>query len=288
MKAGSQFEKLSAEIFMALRTNPQLESVEHNVQLLGIDGPRQIDVLMRGRVGPLEILTIIECKDTNSVITVQEVDALHSKMQDVGAQKAVLVTHRGFSGTAKKKAARLGISLCTAQEARHARWPLRESVPFIIDEMACVDWELLFSFTAIASAPSPQKICGIPIWEIIAAHWNEHEPVVSGDTGEHEIIPAFPQPPWILTREGVRQPIHSVKIKVWFKRSYYFGYFNDLASAKCLTFVENAKRHVLFDANELGNYRTTLARYAKRSDVPKVPGAINVPVKIVLPSKQRQ
>ena len=63
--AGKDFENLTAEIFEALRSNPQYESVEKNVKVAGSDGDRQIDVLLRGKVGPFDNITIVECKDYN-------------------------------------------------------------------------------------------------------------------------------------------------------------------------------------------------------------------------------
>jgi hypothetical protein len=74
--------------------------------------------LIRTQVSSLSILTIVECKDVNKNLDVQYVDALHSKMQDVNANKAVLVARKGFSKTAIQKAKRVGITLCTAMEAK--------------------------------------------------------------------------------------------------------------------------------------------------------------------------
>lgn len=286
VKPGREFEQLSAQLFTALRTNPAFERVEHDVRLPGPDGDRQIDVLLRGRAGPLDILTIIECKDTLKMVTVEEVDALHSKMQDVRAQKAVMVAAKGFSGGAQKKAARLGISLCTAQQARHERWPLTESVPFLIDELACPETEMAFSFTALDTKIEYSHVCDRPVTDITAEHWNAKEIEFAGDTHRHEFVPAL-KDPWMRTGDGRKQPIRDLKITMVLQKCYYFGYFNELASTRCLHFLEAGKKHVIFDPNELGAYRLKLPKYSRREDVPKVAGSQLVRVKIVLPHRPK-
>ncbi len=286
VKPGREFEQLSAQLFAALRTNPAFERVEHDVRLPGPDGDRQIDVLLRGRAGPLDILTIIECKDTRKLVTVEEVDALHSKLQDVRAQKAVMVAAKGFSGGAQKKAARLGISLCTAQQARHERWPLTESIPFFIDELACTETEIAFSFTALDTKMEYTHVCDRPVLDIAAEHWNAKEIEFTGDTHRYEFVPALTDP-WTRTGDGRKQPIRDLKITMVLQKTYYFGYFNELASAKCLHFLEADKKHVIFDPNELGAYRLQLPRYCRREDVPKVAGSQLIRVKIVLPHRPK-
>lgn len=70
--------------------------VQHNVRILGrISGKlRQIDVLVTARVGPHEIVIVIECKSYRRPIDVGVVDALVGKLQDVGADRGVLFANR--------------------------------------------------------------------------------------------------------------------------------------------------------------------------------------------------
>lgn len=90
MNPGEKFEQLTAEIFKALTARNEFESVSKNVKLPGPDGDREIDVLITGKVGPFAVKTIVEYKDYKKKVNVQVVDALHSKMVDVCANKAVL------------------------------------------------------------------------------------------------------------------------------------------------------------------------------------------------------
>ena len=70
-------------------------------------------MLIEANVAGLNLLTIIECRDYAKRLDITHVDALHSKMQDVNANKAVLISRKGFSKKAINKANRLGITLCT-------------------------------------------------------------------------------------------------------------------------------------------------------------------------------
>ena len=57
MKQGTEFEHLAHEVFTILGKDKDHEKVEHDVNLVGSDGPRQIDVLISGRIGPFEVKT---------------------------------------------------------------------------------------------------------------------------------------------------------------------------------------------------------------------------------------
>ncbi len=137
MKNGTKYELLTAHVFSVLSERNVNEKVEHDVMLEGPEGPRQIDVLITGKVGPFEARTIIECKDYAKNVNVTAIDALHSKLMDVKGQKAVMVARKGFSNGAKKKAKRLRISLCTLNSMEDEKWKIESEVPIIITEYAC-------------------------------------------------------------------------------------------------------------------------------------------------------
>jgi hypothetical protein len=135
---GKEFETLSHKVFTLLSSREDYTKVELDVQLDSPDGKRQFDVIIRSKVGSLDILTVIECRDYNKNLSVVHVDGLHSKMVDVNADKAVLVAKKGFSKTAKQKAKRLGITLCTIHDFKRSLASIGLEVPltFIkIDEI---------------------------------------------------------------------------------------------------------------------------------------------------------
>lgn len=136
MKNGEGFEKLTELIFSRLVNNPEYESVSHNIKLEGEDGKRQIDVLLTSKItAGIEIKTIIECKDYKNKVSIGVIDKLHSVMQDVNANKGIVVSVKGFSSKAISKAKRLGISLYTAHEALSDKWAIDIEVPIIVTEI---------------------------------------------------------------------------------------------------------------------------------------------------------
>ena len=113
---GKSFENLTHRVFELLSMDDAYAKVEQDVFIDSPDGPRQFDVVIRSKVGSLNLLTVIECRDFAKNLNVTHIDGLHSKQCDVNANKAVLVARKGFSKTAKQKAERVGITLCTAHD----------------------------------------------------------------------------------------------------------------------------------------------------------------------------
>jgi len=217
MKNGTKFEELTAEIFEHLRKDQRFETVEHNVFLEGKDGTRQIDVLLKGKVGPIDILTIVECKDYNKYVNVTAIDALHSKMQDVNAHKAVLVARKGFTKTAMKKAKRLGISLCTAHSAASEKWKFNLEVPLVIIELSAEKFSPSFEFVAIENQTGIDflNICGTPLFKYIAEYWNNDEIKCNDGITEHILVPDIPKPAWTTVPDGRKIGVQNLQVKMF-------------------------------------------------------------------------
>ncbi|HEX5716000.1 MAG TPA: hypothetical protein VF179_07560, partial [Thermoanaerobaculia bacterium] len=82
------FEKLSLGVHL-LRQEGAL--IEHNEKITGIrtGRPRQIDISVRFKHGYYDYLSVVECKDTT--VTIEHVEAFRTKIEDVGAQKGVMI-----------------------------------------------------------------------------------------------------------------------------------------------------------------------------------------------------
>lgn len=283
MKKGTKFEKLTAEILSHLMKDKNYETVEHNVFLNGIDGPRQIDVHLKGKVGPFDVTTIVECKDFKKNVNVTEVDALHSKMHDVNAQKAVLVARKGFSKTAIKKARRLGITLCTAHSAKSEKWKFQLELPLIIEELSCEHTQLSFIFRAISNIKGFRLdlYSGVPLSKILADYWNDNQIDCKDGINEHIFRPDLPKPHWIYITDGRKLEIFDFNMEMFVKQTYYFGYFNNLESAKYLEFLEEKQRHVIFDPTDLSDYRSKMVHYENFEDIPKITGGLQIELKLL-------
>lgn len=75
--------------------------------------PREIDVTMRSRIGSTPVLVMMECRKRGRIQDVQWIDEIAGKKEDVGADKAVAVSRKGFSAAARNAAEFKGIELRT-------------------------------------------------------------------------------------------------------------------------------------------------------------------------------
>jgi hypothetical protein len=110
-----KFEKLVAGIH---KMKEQGAEVIFDDKIIGkrTGEERQVDVSVRFRHGYYEYLIIIECKDYRKKVSVDKVEALRTKMEDLGADKGVMVSTNGFQKGAVKAAAAHNIELFTLTE----------------------------------------------------------------------------------------------------------------------------------------------------------------------------
>lgn len=85
---------------------------------------RQIDISIRLKDGPTEFLAIVEARDRSRPVGVEYIEQVKSKCEAVGANKAVIVSNKGFYKTALEKARVYAIDTFTLREARENDWSL--------------------------------------------------------------------------------------------------------------------------------------------------------------------
>jgi len=271
MRDSTAFEKLAEKIFSRLKNDHHYESVEHNVQMEGKDGQRQIDIVLKGRVGPIDIITIVECKDHNKNLDVTFIDALHSKTQDVNAHKAVLVARKGFTKNAVRKAKRLGISLCTAHQAFSKKWEIRVELPVVIEEMFPVKvtphYEV--TFEKKETIVLGFSINDVDILSRFSECWNRGEVIFKNDSEIHDWRPKeIVEPYFIRNTEGEKIGIERFSLKFRIGRAFYFGYMNELESSKVIDFITEEKMTVVFEPSELMEYRNKFERIQRPDEIP--------------------
>jgi hypothetical protein len=274
MSESVEFEKLTAEIFSILRNNPSYETVIHNTTLQGKDGPRQIDILLIGKIGPLEILTIIECKDYNKNIDVTTVDALHSKMEDVNAHKAVLVARKGFSKQAIRKSKRLGITLCTAYKAQSEKWEIPIELPVVIEEITPLlkpAFTLITDKQLILDNKALFAINDINILSEFKNDWNNDSIAINNKNIDElyewqpkNIIPPF----FIRNTSNEIIFIKDVSFHYTLLKTYYFGYLNKLNNTKAIQFIIEDNINLLYNISDLINYKSNFMKYNSLKAIP--------------------
>ncbi|WP_299826872.1 restriction endonuclease [uncultured Roseobacter sp.] len=125
-------EKLVAKIQSELAPTAE---ILHNQRIPGrLSGrTRQIDVLVKDRVGQYEILIVIDCKDYKKRADVRSVEEFQGLVADVGAHKGVLVCPSGFSEAAKTRASGLQMDLYSPVDTEPHKWTVNPLIPVVVD-----------------------------------------------------------------------------------------------------------------------------------------------------------
>ena len=281
MKPGTKFEKLTEKIFAQLVKQPDYEKVEHDIKLEGKDGPRQIDVLITSEIAGMKIKTIIECKDYKGRVSVGVVDSLHSVMQDVNANKGVLVSSNGFSSTAINKAKRLGISLYTAHEALSEKWKIDIEIPVLVTEISSVNANPTFqAFFDKGDQIHRDAIFNVNDIDVVKALANDLKKLSSVTLAQYEkyekgYCPTEIAPPfYIRDINGNKKPVDNFLINYEIKKKYYFGYLNDQKDVTALRDVIENGINIVFKTDFIIDYKNALKKI-KKEDIPSV-GEINI------------
>jgi len=276
MKAGKRFEKLTKIIFSQLVTNPEYEKVEHNVMLEGKDGPRQIDVLIQSRVAGIEIKTIIECKDYNDKVSVGVIDSLHSVMEDVCANKGVVVSSNGFSSKAISKARRLGISLYTAHEALSEKWKIDTEIPVLVTEISSVNMKANAKFSVPykteIQADSFYTINDVNISEAFSNYLKNlalNDASALKKDGNHYLPESISHPFFIRDSYGNKINIEDFSLTFSTEKRFYFGYLNNQRDVLALKDILNNGIDIIFKPDFLIDYKTALKRIPE-SEIPSI------------------
>ena len=275
MKLGTGFEKLTERIFTQLVMHPEYEKVEHDVKLEGKDGPRQIDVLITSEIAGMIIKTIIECKDYKGKVSVGVVDALHSVMEDVNANKGVLVSSNGFSSTALKKAKRLGISLYTAHEALSEKWKIDIEIPVLVTEISSINVEPTLRIVYDGDDIHENAVFNVNDIDIIKALSNDlktfsAESLARYEKSEKGYCPSEITPPFYIRNvSGNKKFIDNFRINFKLQKTYYFGYLNEQDDVVALRNIIENGVNILFKPDFIIDYKNTLKKM-KKEDIPSV------------------
>ncbi len=109
MPSWIHFERLVAALYY---TETQGAIVKWNEKI----GGRQFDVTVRFKYGIHRYLTVIECKDYSERIPVEKVEAFIIKARDAKADKAVIISSKGFQKGCVRVSEQHNITLLTLEE----------------------------------------------------------------------------------------------------------------------------------------------------------------------------
>ncbi|MCF6340316.1 MAG: restriction endonuclease [Sulfurimonas sp.] len=134
---GRDYEKFVANLQQALLdaeniTNQTDVIIELNKKIIdNCDIEREFDLYWEYTFGGLTYKTIIECKDYNSNISLEKIDALIGKTRDIPDLRAVFATKKGYQSGAKKKAEQNKIDLLIIREQNDSDWQDKNGNSFI-------------------------------------------------------------------------------------------------------------------------------------------------------------
>ena len=89
---------------------------------------REHDVVLTATAGHHTTVIAIECRDRSRKVTVNDVESFHSKCEDTKISVGVMVSPKGFTGTALKKAAHHSIRCLSLTQATAFNWLLAPGI----------------------------------------------------------------------------------------------------------------------------------------------------------------
>lgn len=281
---GREFESLTKLVFDLISHNEKNTHVEKDVLLESPDGKRQFDVVIRSKVAGLDLLTVIECRDFAKKISITHLDGFNSKVQDVNASKAVLISSGGFTKGAKRKAKRLGITLCTLHDLERGIKNIGMEIPVIVMSVDAI--KLNFSMVCqldkgdTIDIRDPLLIDGIPINDAISSALLENripvdkfnETIVWEPLDDEETIAH------LIVDNDRKIPLERLEINVILRGGYFFGYVTDLPGTIGLVNLTQEEKRLFIKKDDINvDYKKHFERYVSLEDIPRFSG-VNISV----------
>ena len=106
--------------------------VRHNEEIADRFGiKRQFDVLWDYEQAGILYNTIIECKDYNSPVSIDKIDALVGKLADFPTVRGIIATKKGYQSGAREKAKNCGIEILCIREQNDSDWIDEKGNPLV-------------------------------------------------------------------------------------------------------------------------------------------------------------
>lgn len=112
-RAWKEYQEATAAHYRALGLSATTdETIE------GTRGKHAVDVVVRGKRAGVDFLWLVECKWWNRRVSKAAVLTLSSVVQDVGADRGILLSRRGFQSGAPAMATKSNITLTSLEELK--------------------------------------------------------------------------------------------------------------------------------------------------------------------------
>lgn len=136
-KLGDNYEIFVRTIFQAIldsecygeQKNLTVERKKIICDNAGIN--REFDIYWEYELGGIIYKTVIECKDYSSPVSVEKIDALIGKLQDLPDIKGIFATKKGYQKGAQRKAEKNKIDLLIVREVDDSDFTLADGTPLV-------------------------------------------------------------------------------------------------------------------------------------------------------------
>ena len=157
-RQGRNFEKLISILEKGLsRPNICIKSPDFFIDRI-TNTKREVDISIRQKIGNLEIVTVVECRDRQAIEDVTWIEQLVSKTKDINISRVFAVSSSGFSDAAKMKAEYYGIELHTIKEITNENlenWIIPCELISIIGNHHIIDAAIISDNTSVNDVQIP-------------------------------------------------------------------------------------------------------------------------------------
>jgi hypothetical protein len=117
-----EFERLVYELQKSLAPDSAIVTPDDYISGHDSKIARQIDISIKAQVANYQILAVIDCKDYNTPVDVNEVGEFASVVRDVRANKGAMIASHGFTKAAIEMARTHGIDTLTFVDTENMDW----------------------------------------------------------------------------------------------------------------------------------------------------------------------
>ena len=158
-RPGEEFHRLVEHLERTLADVPgiTIESPKHLYDKVAHED-REFDIVITHRQPHREFIVAIECRDRGRKIGVEQVEGFHTKSENCGVGKRIIVSPKGFYAPALTKAAFYDIDCMTLAEFERFDWVTVESVSIYNRRVIQSQINIGLAESDIHSIPNPFKL----------------------------------------------------------------------------------------------------------------------------------
>jgi len=265
VEKGTKFEKSVERVLNWIYAKYDVATIEHNVKIQGPEIERQIDILITIKVHDLHFKIAVECKDYNGRIPVGKIDAFVSTLEDIDANKGIMISSKGFSSTAIAKAKRKHITLYSLTNKIEIQ-DKELDIPIIIEELIPSEANIKFSLDRNTASKmigetiirDPIVINGYNIYDLLKHNWKSKNLQFNVTTDFQYVNLNQLQQPYFIqyyidTKNSVLGQVllSDFKIEIKLKVNYYILYLKELIDLKILDNIHDNKVEMFIDSDTM-------------------------------------